>query len=249
MNYKIIKLTDRPELLEEAAGWFNSKWGVPREAYLDSMTESLSGIAVPRWYLAMDGERIIGGCGVIENDFHQRPDLRPNLCALYVEEDFRCKGIAGELMSFVCDDLSRCGIYSLYLLTDHTSFYERYGWKFLDMVKNDDGESESRMYTKEIFLSKFIPDVGSDTFVTDVKIITLIDQIVPGKGCVRMLVMRDNENRYYTTDVTYNQSKNLFFASEGTITIKNGELVCLDYTVQYDPNDMDFFDPSCMGAI
>lgn len=30
--------------------------------------------AVPQWYLAMEGEWIIGGMGVIENDFHDRKD-------------------------------------------------------------------------------------------------------------------------------------------------------------------------------
>ena len=153
MNFKIIKLTDRPEILNEAACWFHSKWGVPLEAYLDSMNDSLSDVAVPRWYVVMDNERIIGGCGIIETDFHLRPDLTPNLCALYVEEEYRCNGIAGELMDFVCDDLSHLGLQRLYLITDHTSFYERYGWKFLEMVKNDDGESESRMYVREISLS------------------------------------------------------------------------------------------------
>ena len=38
---------------------------------------------VPQWYMALDGERIIGGMGVIENDFHDRKDLAPNVCAVY----------------------------------------------------------------------------------------------------------------------------------------------------------------------
>lgn len=38
------------------------------------------------------------------------------------------------------------GIHTLYLVTDHTSFYERYGWEFLSMVQVE-GESEmARMY-------------------------------------------------------------------------------------------------------
>lgn len=37
------------------------------------------------------------------------------------------------------------GIGTLYLVTDHTSFYERYGWEFLCDVKCGGGEI-SRMY-------------------------------------------------------------------------------------------------------
>ena len=38
------------------------------------------------------------------------------------------------------------GITPVYLVTDHTSFYERYGWEFLCMVQGDDEPEISRMY-------------------------------------------------------------------------------------------------------
>lgn len=38
---------------------------------------------IPQWYVIVDGQRnIIAGTGVIENDFYDRKDLTPNLCAL-----------------------------------------------------------------------------------------------------------------------------------------------------------------------
>ncbi len=124
-------LCDRPELIETAAQWFHKKWGVPLAAYLESMNDSLTASAVPRWYVMLGGNgEIIGGLGVIENDFHDRPDLRPNVCAVYVEPEHRCKGIAGRLLERVCDDMAALGEPVLYLLTDHDSFYEHYGWEF-----------------------------------------------------------------------------------------------------------------------
>lgn len=59
---------------------------------------------------------------MIENDFHERKDLTPNVCAVYVEEEFRRRGIAGALLDFVCEDMKGYGIDTLFLLTDHTSF-------------------------------------------------------------------------------------------------------------------------------
>ena len=47
----------------------------------------------------------IGGLGVIENDFHDREDLTPNVCAVYTEEDRRCRGVAGSLLNYVCEDM------------------------------------------------------------------------------------------------------------------------------------------------
>lgn len=81
--------------------WFHSKWGVPLDAYLESIEASLDYDPVQEWYLCLDGEEINAGMGKIYNDFHERKDLSPNLCAVYTEEAYRCRGIAGELLNFV----------------------------------------------------------------------------------------------------------------------------------------------------
>lgn len=147
MQYQILRLVDKPELKEPAAQWFHEKWQIPLKAYLESMEDCLSRKKpVPQWYLAMENHRIIGGLGVIDNDFHNRPDLTPNVCAVYTETDKRCQGIAGALLHYVCADMKEKGISTLYLITDHTSFYERYGWEFLCMVQGNDEPEMSRMY-------------------------------------------------------------------------------------------------------
>ena len=147
MNYPILRLIDHPEMKQKMALWFHQKWGIPLEAYEESMEDALQeGAIVPSWYVAMDGERIIGGLGVIENDFHDRPDLSPNVCAVYTEPEYRKKGIAGALLGYVSRDMRERGVDTLYLLTDHDSFYERYGWEFLCMVQGDGEPDMTRMY-------------------------------------------------------------------------------------------------------
>lgn len=145
-NYTYTKLQERPELKQAAAEWFHSKWNVPIEAYLDCMDAYLSGETEYGWYLCLDGNKIVGGMGVIENDFHDRADLAPNVCAVYTEEACRGKGIAGQLLTIVVDDMKSKGITPIYLVTDHTGFYERYGWEFLCMVQGDGEPDVSRMY-------------------------------------------------------------------------------------------------------
>lgn len=147
MDFTLIRLIDRPELRDAAAAWFHEKWGIPRAAYLESMDACLAArSAVPQWYLALAGGRIVGGMGVIENDFHDRPDLTPNVCAVYTEGDYRCRGIAGALLELVCADMAARGVETLYLLTDHDSFYERYGWEYLCPARGDGEDTPSRMY-------------------------------------------------------------------------------------------------------
>ena len=147
-DFKIYKISEISERVYEAAEWFHSKWGVPKEAYLESMNDALSGYgAVPCWYIAcLDGGQIIGGLGVIENDFHNRKDLSPNICAVYTEEEYRNQGIAGTLLNMTVNDLGQKGINPVYLVTNHVGFYERYGWKFLCMVQGDGEPEMSRMY-------------------------------------------------------------------------------------------------------
>ena len=141
-----ITLRERPDLKAEAARWFHSKWRVPESAYLECMDAYLSGATEYGWYLCMDGGKIVAGMGVIENDFHDRKDLTPNVCAVYTEEAYRCRGIAGNLLNMVVEDMRTRGVSPVYLVTDHTGFYERYGWEFLCMVQGDGEPDMTRMY-------------------------------------------------------------------------------------------------------
>ena len=143
---KYITLRERPELKYTAASWFNSKWGVPKEAYLECMEAYLSGETELGWYLCLDKDQIVGGMGVIENDFHDKKDLTPNVCAVYTEESHRKMGIAGVLLNMVVDDLKSKGISPVYLVTDHTGFYERYGWEFYCMAQGDGEPEMTRLY-------------------------------------------------------------------------------------------------------
>ncbi|MCI8806105.1 MAG: GNAT family N-acetyltransferase [Clostridiales bacterium] len=145
-NYTYITLRERARIKDRAAEWFCSKWGVPQEAYLERMEAYINCETEYGWYLCLDKDRIIGGLGVIENDFHDRKDLTPNICAVYTEKEYRCKGIAGYLLGMVVENLKSKGITPVYLVTDHTSFYERYGWEFLCMVQGDGETDMTRMY-------------------------------------------------------------------------------------------------------
>ena len=145
-GYRYITLRERPDMKAVAAEWFHGKWSVPAEAYIACMDAYLAEETEYGWYLCLYGDRIVGGLGVIENDFHDRKDLAPNVCAVYTEEDCRGRGVAGRLLNMAVDDMKAKGISPLYLITDHTGFYERYGWEFLCMVRCDGEPHMSRMY-------------------------------------------------------------------------------------------------------
>ena len=102
-EFQYIALREKSDLMVPAAKWFNSKWGVPTEAYLECMEAYLKGETELGWFLCLDGDQIVGGLGVIENDFHDRKDLTPNVCAVYTEESHRGRGIAGKLLDMAVE--------------------------------------------------------------------------------------------------------------------------------------------------
>lgn len=114
---ELLKIRENENIAKQAANWFHQKWGIPLEAYQESI------------------------CDCLKNK---------NVCAVYVDEDYRCQGIAGKLLQYVCDDMKEQGIDTLYLVTDHTPFYEKYGWEFLCMVQGDGEPDMTRMYIHHI---------------------------------------------------------------------------------------------------
>jgi tRNA (cmo5U34)-methyltransferase len=131
--YGIISVRDYPGYSEQAINWFASKWGIDRREYEKSFSDCISkNERLPRWYLAIgrDGE-IIGGGGLIRNDSINRSDLFPYLCSLFVEEKVRGNALGAMLLRKARIDGARLGFDKLYLCTEHTTYFEKYGWQYI----------------------------------------------------------------------------------------------------------------------
>lgn len=126
---QLILLRDHPQWREKAVDFFCTHWGVDPDEYMrltDACIARPDGL--PQFYLAVDAGRIAGGTDVQLNDEHDRPDLAPNICDVYVEEAYRHSGLAGRLLAMAEEDMRRRGVEALYLLTELEGFYEQYGW-------------------------------------------------------------------------------------------------------------------------
>ena len=87
----------------------------------------------------------------MSDDLNSRPDLYPWLINVYVDEKFRGRNVARELMNTVKENAKELGLTELYLYTKHVGLYEKFGWKFIEEVKTfkDDSPVE-RLYKLEI---------------------------------------------------------------------------------------------------
>ena len=50
------------------------------------------------------------------------------------------------MLDYCCKDLKSKGYSTLYLVTDHTSLYERYGWQFYCNAQGDGEDHLTRVY-------------------------------------------------------------------------------------------------------
>ncbi|MBH1940286.1 GNAT family N-acetyltransferase [Mobilitalea sibirica] len=146
MSYEIIAVREKPEYLEKAVDYFSTKWGIERIIYEDCISNSLKTESkLPRWYLMLKDNQIIGSYGLITNDFVSRQDLSPYLCALYIEESERGKELGSQLLHHARFEAKKLGFSKVYLCTDHIGYYERYGWTYIGAGYHPWGEI-SRIY-------------------------------------------------------------------------------------------------------
>jgi N-acetylglutamate synthase-like GNAT family acetyltransferase len=128
---RIHELKERTDLFEEAVNAFWNQWG-SKESYMfykDCMLHSYKTEEdVPRFYIAIENEKIIGTFAILRNDINSRQDLTPWLACLYVDPAFRGRELGGEFLQFALQEAAVKGYKKLYLATDLEKYYEKYGW-------------------------------------------------------------------------------------------------------------------------
>ncbi len=107
-----IKLRDRPTLIKETAEWFASKWDLPVAVYEESIRTGSTKKHRFRngMWCWMRGRDYRAGAGVVDNDFHDRVDLTPNVCALFVEKEQRNQRIAKMILETIKQDFAEMGV-------------------------------------------------------------------------------------------------------------------------------------------
>lgn len=114
------------------AWWTES--GVPLEDYRAHLTPMLEQDRIPSALVAHDEDHYIGSVLLIENDLDERPDYAPWIAALWVEPEFRRKGIAAQLIARSRELAAELGYDTCYLCAspDKRAYYMKQGFTLLE---------------------------------------------------------------------------------------------------------------------
>ena len=129
----IISIREQPQYKTIAIAYFQDRWkSVLPEMYEDAISYSINARNVlPQWYLLEKDGDIIGGAGLITNDFISRGDLYPWLCALFIDENHRGNSYGRLLIDKIKADTKSFGFDYLYLCTSHIGYYEKYDFNYI----------------------------------------------------------------------------------------------------------------------
>lgn len=141
----IAPLADHPTQLPLVAEWNFRFWGPvtgrSQSGYVTRLTGYLSRDRLPIALIALVDGRPAGTACINLDDMSVRPELGPWLANLYVDPDFRGRGVGGALVRAAEDAARRAGHARLYLYTpDQERLYAGLGWSVTARCRYDGEE-------------------------------------------------------------------------------------------------------------
>lgn len=154
---EIIKLENsNNDIFDKICEWNYNWWGIRNndsfEAVKCYLEHSLCKDRLPQTYVALIDNQPVGMYQIsMSDDLETRPDIYPWLVNVYVDENFRGKGICKEMMNTVYENAKKMNLTELFLYTKHIGLYEKFGWKFIEEVKTFRNDSPiERLYKLKI---------------------------------------------------------------------------------------------------
>lgn len=100
-------------------------------------------------YLLVNGDELISFVTLSAEDCISAPKLTPWLGFFHTSPEYRGNRYGKILIDHVCKTAKYMGYKEIYLATDHTGLYEKYGFHYLENRIDKFGE-DSRIYKKEL---------------------------------------------------------------------------------------------------
>ena len=112
-----------------------------RKEYQDNIDNDL-----PKLRALIINDTVIGLYEINEKDGIDNADYAPYLANVYVREEYRKRGFGTLLIEDSIKYTKELGYETLYLHSRLENYYEKYGFKLIDVVKTDHGDKRIFKY-------------------------------------------------------------------------------------------------------
>ena len=100
-------------------------------------------------FAAVEDGEVIGYCTFLKEDYYPENRYSPWISSLFVDEVFRGRGIAGKLIKAAEEYAKANGFIIVYIPSDMSGFYEKYGYEKIDSLINYGGDTDD-IFRKEL---------------------------------------------------------------------------------------------------
>ena len=142
---EIYNIKDKLEFIEEVATLTQREWGeknldeaefkVKVQRSINRIKNNLNNQYYCKLILLKD-DVLVGFISIFETDGDERTDLKPWYATMYVKEEFRGNGYSKMLNDAILNEARIRGFDRLYLKSDLVNYYEKFGAKYIEDLKN-----------------------------------------------------------------------------------------------------------------
>ena len=137
---QIINIKDKLNYLKEYVKLCYLEWSdreKPLVKYMDYKIDSIkSGDKVISILGLVNEEELIGFISLFKYDGDERKDLTPWYATMYVKKEYRGKGYSKLLNQAIIKEAKRLEYDKVYLKSDLINYYEKFGAKRIEQLKN-----------------------------------------------------------------------------------------------------------------
>lgn len=145
-DLKVYNIKDKIEYLEEVVILEHNEWASnPVNNTKQRIEEKINKIKghLPKnnfcKLVLLNKEELVGFISIFPHDSDALPELTPWYSTMYVKKEYRGKGYSKILHEAILEEARQRGFNYLYLKTDLSNYYEKFGAEF---IKNIDEEEK-----------------------------------------------------------------------------------------------------------
>lgn len=142
---EIYNIKDKMEYIKEVAELTQRQWGSKLNSiqeFNDKVNKKMDKIISNldnKYYcklILLDNEKLIGFISIFESDSEEKKDLSPWYATMFVKDEYRKRGYSKILNDAILEEARKRNFKKIYLKTDLENYYEKFGAKYIEKLKN-----------------------------------------------------------------------------------------------------------------